>query len=176
MTPIVVADASPTMRLLYEDIFAPILTLVRVDDLDEALSMDTRCPYALGATVFRQAATASVFAQRIKAGVVVVNDVIVPTADPRLPFGGRGRSGYGVTRGAEGLLDLTVPEAIAVRHGRWRPHYAPSQPEDASLFQAYITAAHAASWPQRMTGLRRLVWTLVKRGRERPPSRLENAS
>jgi acyl-CoA reductase-like NAD-dependent aldehyde dehydrogenase len=176
MTPVVVADASPTMRLLSEDVFAPILTLIRVNDLDEALSVAKRCPYALGATVFGHPATARVFAQRINAGVVVVNDVIVPTADPRLPFGGRGRSGYGVTRGAEGLLDLTVPKAIAVRHGRWRPHYAPSQPDDVSLFHAYITAAQAGSWPQRMAALGGLFWALVKRGRERPLPHTEDAS
>jgi hypothetical protein len=35
-------------------------------------------------------------------GQCLINDVVIPTADPRIPFGGRGRSGFGVTRGAEG--------------------------------------------------------------------------
>ena len=68
-------------------------------------------------------------ARRVRAGSVCVNDLIVPTADPRLPFGGRGRSGFGVTRGAEGLLEMTVPKAISVRTGSFRPHLAaPSTP------------------------------------------------
>ena len=60
------------------------------------------------------------------AGSVVINDLIVPTVDPRLAFGGRGLSGFGVTRGAEGLLGLTVVKSIALRHGRFRPHFAPA--------------------------------------------------
>jgi acyl-CoA reductase-like NAD-dependent aldehyde dehydrogenase len=149
MTPIIVADAEPTMRLLQEEVFAPVLALVSVEDDAEALRAANGCPYALGATIFGQADTARRLAQHVRAGIVVVNDVIVPTADPRLPFGGRGRSGYGVTRGAAGLLELTAIKAITTRAGRWRPHYEPLKLGDESLFQTYIAAVHAASWRQR---------------------------
>jgi acyl-CoA reductase-like NAD-dependent aldehyde dehydrogenase len=149
MTPIIVADAEPAMRLLQEDVFAPVLALVTVDDDAAALRAANGCPYALGATIFAQADTARRLAQHIRAGVVVINDVIVPTADPRLPFGGRGRSGYGVTRGAAGLLELTAIKAITSRSGRWRPHYELLQRGDDSIFQTYIAAVHAASWRQR---------------------------
>jgi acyl-CoA reductase-like NAD-dependent aldehyde dehydrogenase len=149
MTPVVLADAAPTMRLLQEDVFAPVLALVPVDDDVEALHAASCCPYALGATIFAEADTARRLASHIRAGVVVINDVIVPTADPRLPFGGRGRSGYGVTRGAAGLLELTAIKAITARSGRWRPHYEPLLCGDDSLFQTYIAAVHAASWRQR---------------------------
>ena len=44
-------------------------------------------------------------------GFVTINDIIVPTADPRLPFGGVRGSGFGTTRGAEGLLEMTYPHA-----------------------------------------------------------------
>ena len=79
----------------------------------------------------------------MRAGVVVINDVIVPTADPRLPFGGRGRSGFGVTRGAEGLLELTVPKVVAVRRGRRLFHLEAPHPGDAELFRAYLNLTHA---------------------------------
>jgi acyl-CoA reductase-like NAD-dependent aldehyde dehydrogenase len=78
----------------------PTLSIIPVKDMDHALALSNDCPYRLGATVFGPAAAAAALAARVEAGCVVVNDVIVPTADPRLPFGGRGRSGYGVTRGA----------------------------------------------------------------------------
>jgi acyl-CoA reductase-like NAD-dependent aldehyde dehydrogenase len=169
MTPVIMADAEPTMRLLQEDCFAPVLALVRVRDDDEALAAAEHCAYALGATVFGQSGAAQALARRIRAGAVVINDVIVPTADPRLPFGGRGRSGYGVTRGAEGLVALTTIKAIAVRQGRWRPHYNPPQPEDAELFRAYIAAVHGDSWRARLTALVSGVRRLMQRGRQDRP-------
>jgi acyl-CoA reductase-like NAD-dependent aldehyde dehydrogenase len=150
MTPVLMADTTPVMRLLQTDVFAPVLALIPVHDDDEALAAAAPCPYALGATVFGQEQAARTLAQRVRAGVVLVNDVIVPTADPRLPFGGRGRSGFGVTRGAAGLLELTCLKAVAIRRGRWRPHYAPPLPQDEALFRAYMTAAHGASWRERL--------------------------
>ena len=56
-------------------------------------------------------------------GMIVINDVIVSTAHPATPFGGRRESGWGVTQGAEGLQQMTVPQVVSVRAGRFRPHY-----------------------------------------------------
>jgi hypothetical protein len=81
-------------------------------------------------------------AARVNAGSVVINDVIVPTADPRLPFGGRGESGFGVTRGAEGLLEMTVVKTISVRRGWFRPHLAPPRESDARRFAGMIRLLH----------------------------------
>jgi len=87
---------------------------------------------------------------RIDAGQVIVNDMIVPTADPRLPFGGRGASGFGVTRGAEGLLEMTTVKAIVTRRGRWRPHFVDPTPEVADLVEDYLQAAHGRGWLGRI--------------------------
>ena len=152
--PTVVAQAQPAMELLQHDVFAPWLALVPVADGEAALSAARLCPYALGASVFGPGASA--FARRVHAGSVCVDDVVVPTADPRLPFEGRGASGYGATRGAEGLLRLTVSKAISVRRGRFRPHLDPPRPDGARLFAAMIAALHGG-WP----GLRAAasIWT-----------------
>jgi len=125
------------------------LEIVAVRDDDEALRLAAENPYALGASVFGREPGATEFARRVRAGAVTVNDIIVPTADPRFPFGGRGRSGYGVTRGAEGLLAMTQVKAIAVRRGKSRPHLDPAGRNDAELFGAYIRAAHGGSWTAR---------------------------
>ena len=66
--------------------------------------------FALGASIFsRDIAKARALAARIKTGFVLINDLIVPTADPRMPFGGVKASGFGTTRGEEGLLEMTLP-------------------------------------------------------------------
>ena len=67
-------------------------------------------------------ARAAELAGRLRTGMVTINDVIVPTAHPGLPFGGRAESGWGVTQGAEGLLEMTVPQVVGVRKGSFRPH------------------------------------------------------
>jgi acyl-CoA reductase-like NAD-dependent aldehyde dehydrogenase len=165
MRPVVVADARPGMRLLQEDVFAPVLSLVTAADDEEALAADARCPYALGAAVFGGEAGARRLACRIAAGAVVVNDLIVPTADPRFPFSGRGRSGFGVTRGAEGLLELTTVKAVAVRRARFRPHLDDPLPADEGLFRGWLLAAHGRGAVRRCIGLRTIVRALRQRTR-----------
>jgi acyl-CoA reductase-like NAD-dependent aldehyde dehydrogenase len=163
-TPIIFAGMNPAMRLVQEDIFAPMLSLITVADDDEALAFAAQCPYALGATIFgRDESAALSLAARVHAGVVVINDLIVPTADPRLPFGGRGRSGFGVTRGAEGLLELTAPKTVSLRTGKSRRHFDPSQPGDAELFAAYIQAAHTSGWRKRLAALKKLFFAIKQR-------------
>ena len=140
--PIVVADAQPDLRLLRQDVFAPVLAIVPVRDMRHALQATEACPYALGASIFGPPAQARALAAHVNAGSVVINDVIVPTADPRLPFGGRAESGFGVTRGAEGLLEMTTLKAISLRRGWFRPHLADPAATDARRFAGMIRLLH----------------------------------
>jgi acyl-CoA reductase-like NAD-dependent aldehyde dehydrogenase len=151
IAPLLVANASATMRLLQEDHFASVAALVTVRDDDEALIANDHCPYALGVSIFsRNEREALLLAARVNAGSVIINDVIVPTADPRLPFGGRKHSGFGVTRGAEGLLELTVPKVVSTRRGKWRPHYAAPREDDAEFLTQFLSLTHAPKWSTRL--------------------------
>lgn len=162
--PVLLSNASASMRLLKEDHFGPAAAIVSVDDDESALALNDRCPFALGASVFSQDEPAAQrLAQRIDAGSVVINDVIVPTADPRLPFGGRRQSGFGVTRGAEGLLEMTQPKVVVTRQGRWRPHYEPVRDSDAEFFADFLSLTHAASWRARLAAAWRLTRAATKR-------------
>lgn len=142
---------------LQQRLGALLIPLVPVDSLGAALALSRQCGYGLGASVFGSEKAAVRFARRVYAGVVVVNDMIVPTADPRLPFGGRGKSGFGVTRGAEGLLEMTSIKAISVRGGKWRPHFAPRHATDSALFDGVLAALHAGTWSRRFDGFRQLL-------------------
>ncbi len=153
--PVVLAAARPEMALLVEDVFAPWLAIVPVAGPDAALAAAAQCPYALGASVFGPETAARAFATRVHAGSVCVNDVIVPTADPRLPFGGRGRSGFGATRGEDGLLEMTAAKAISVRRGRFRPHLHAPRPGDEARFAALVAMLHGG-WRARAAALRQL--------------------
>jgi aldehyde dehydrogenase (NAD+) len=165
MRPLVLSNASAEMRLLRSDVFAPVLSLVGVDNPDEALALDAQCPYALGATVFGPPTEARIFASRVQAGVVVINDMIAPTADPRLPFGGRGWSGFGSTRGAEGLLELTAPRVVIERKSKSHPHLDSLQPGDERMFESYLKATHSRRWSDRFGGWRNLFGDLRRKSR-----------
>lgn len=162
--PAVLAGVSPSARLLQEDIFAPVLALVTVKDDQEALMQANACPFGLGTAIFtRDEPAALALARRIQTGVVTINDLIVPTADARLPFGGRKRSGFGVTRGAEGLLELTVPKVITSTRRRFRPALERPQPTDQQLFLAYLNLVHGIGWKSRGAALISLILNLFQR-------------
>jgi acyl-CoA reductase-like NAD-dependent aldehyde dehydrogenase len=165
-SPFVLSGVSPSSQLLRQDIFAPLVCLVTVVDDDEAVLRVNDCPFALAASVFsRDEAAARALAARINTGVVTINDLIIPTADARLPFGGRARSGFGVTRGAEGLLELTAPKVVTVSRGRFRPAFDPPQPGDEALFSAYLGLSHGRTLTRRMVALVSLIRSLIHRNK-----------
>ncbi|MCC2662361.1 MAG: aldehyde dehydrogenase [Geminicoccaceae bacterium] len=150
-------DADPGSALLRADVFAPILAVVAVEDMADAVRLNGLCSYALGASIFGPADMARALAREVDAGSITINDLIVPTADPRLPFGGRRASGFGVTRGADGLLALTRVKTVALRRGSFRPHYAPPEPAQLEVALGYLRAAHAAGWRERARSLKALL-------------------
>ena len=162
--PVVLAGVSPSFRLLREDVFAPVLSLVTVGDDEEAVAHANDCPYALGASIFTKDEEAGQrLAVRLNAGVVSVNDVIVPTGDARVPFGGRARSGFGVTRGAEGLLELTAPKVVTISRSKFRPALEEPQPGDEVLFSSYLQLTHGIGWKNRAQALLQLLRQLASR-------------
>ncbi len=153
--PVLLLNVTPAMAIAQADIFAPVLMLLDVNGTEGVLEAQGACPLALTASIFGDERAARTLAAQLTAGTVVINDLIVPTADPRIPFGGRRSSGFGLTRGAEGLLEMTAAQAISVRRNRSTRHYEPTTPTHTRLFAGIITAAHSASLGQRWTGIRR---------------------
>jgi aldehyde dehydrogenase (NAD+) len=160
--PKIVVDARPDMALCREATFAPVMAVLPFDAIDDAVTMDRHCPYGLAASIFtRTPAKAITLASRLQTGMVTINDVVVSTAHPATPFGGVGRSGWGVTQGAEGLLEMTVPQVVSVRGGSFRPHYdmaAGSTVSHAEMVRGLLAFAHGATLGQRIKGM----WRLAK--------------
>lgn len=163
MQPLVLADIQPDMAIAREDLFAPVTSMIPVKDMSAALIADRHCPYSLGASVFGPHNAAEHWAAKIEAGCVVINDVIAPTADPRVTFGGRNQSGWGVTRGMEGLLSLTRPKTICARRGNWLPHLDKSNANNAEIMAELLQLFHAGSFRRRLQALRNIVFPGRKR-------------
>jgi acyl-CoA reductase-like NAD-dependent aldehyde dehydrogenase len=165
LRPAVVLDATPAMAVCREAAFAPVMAVLPYGTIGEALAMEAECPYALGASIFtRDTSAAARLAARLRAGAVTVNDVIVPTAHPATPFGGRGASGWGVTQGAEGLLEMTVPQVVSVRGGTFRPHYDTTPEQQLfseRLLRATLDLSHGETLGARIGGAWRLLKALL---------------
>jgi acyl-CoA reductase-like NAD-dependent aldehyde dehydrogenase len=146
------------------DFGIPVLSF---DTPDEAIAHANRGCLALGASIFADEAVARKIATRISAGAVVINDMIVPTADPRFPFGGRKASGFGTTRGEEGLLQMTVLKAIAVQGGRRLRHLEPLPENAEELFVGYVRAVHGRGFARRWRGWRQAAASVMAAGRKR---------
>jgi acyl-CoA reductase-like NAD-dependent aldehyde dehydrogenase len=154
---VVIGRAAPDMRIAQSDIFAPVLSIFDVPDTDAAIAAHAPCPYALTAAIFGQETGARALASRLPVGTVLINDLIVATADPRISFGGRKASGFGVTRGREGLLEMTVLKTLVTQHGRDLRVYRPTTANHQPFFAAYIEAVHGGGWRARWHGLRRFL-------------------
>jgi acyl-CoA reductase-like NAD-dependent aldehyde dehydrogenase len=96
VSPAVIADTSPLMRVNQEEIFGPVASTIRVNDYDEALSVANGGEFGLSAGIVTTSLKyARHFQRNVRAGMVMVN---LPTAgvDYHVPFGGTRRSSYGV--------------------------------------------------------------------------------
>jgi acyl-CoA reductase-like NAD-dependent aldehyde dehydrogenase len=164
--PLLVAGVTPQTAIARTDIFAPVLSLLPAQSMLHALEQYAQCPYALAASIFcgpRDEAKARSMAALLKAGTVLINDVIAPTADPRVPFGGRGISGYGVTRGEEGLLEMTAVKTLLVRKvgfgrgGLSTLHMRPLRTADTAIFSGLIGILHGKGLAQRRAALKILI-------------------
>jgi acyl-CoA reductase-like NAD-dependent aldehyde dehydrogenase len=140
------------------------IEMITVDSDDQAIALAAENPYALGAVIFGRGPDAARLAEKIRAGVIVINDMIVPTADPRVPFGGSGLSGFGTTRGEQGLLEMTKLKTVVVQQAKRLRHMEAPPPNAEALFSAYLAAAHRSGWRERFSALQNLARTLRNRG------------
>jgi len=92
----VLDHVTPEMRIAEEEVFGPVLAIVRAKSLDQALEIEARSPFGNAAAVFTErGATARYVAERATAGMVGVN-VGVPVPREPFGFGGWGDSAFGV--------------------------------------------------------------------------------
>lgn len=157
LRPVLLDRVRPGDPIASADLFAPVTSVIRVDRIEEAVAVVNDCPYRLAASVFGPASEARSLASRLRVGSVAINDLIAPTADPRLPFGGRGQSGFGVTRGAEGLLAMTTTRVISQHRSRIAVHLQPRRPSDATTLLGALQLFHAGTLAGRLAGMRRIV-------------------
>jgi RHH-type proline utilization regulon transcriptional repressor/proline dehydrogenase/delta 1-pyrroline-5-carboxylate dehydrogenase len=120
--PHIFADVSPTARIAREEIFGPVLAILRAGDLDEALRIANGTDYALtGGTFSRSPANLERAQREFRVGNLYLNRAITGALVSRQPFGGFRMSGIGSQAGGtDYLLQFVLPRTITentVRRG-----------------------------------------------------------
>jgi acyl-CoA reductase-like NAD-dependent aldehyde dehydrogenase len=104
--PTVLLDARPGMPAFDEETFGPVAAVAVARDEAQAVELANATPYGLGLSVWsRSTERALAVAARVTSGAAFVNAVVA--SDPRVPFGGTKRSGYGRELADLGLLEFT---------------------------------------------------------------------
>ena len=107
--PTLVTDVQPTTRLMREETFGPVLPVLTFDSDEEAIHLANDSDFGLGASVWGRTAHATAVARRVRAGSVLVNDLISGFAVSAAPHGGLKKSGMGRTHGVLGMRELVAP-------------------------------------------------------------------
>jgi succinate-semialdehyde dehydrogenase/glutarate-semialdehyde dehydrogenase len=145
--PTVLANVDHSMRIMREETFGPVLPIMAVASLDEAIRLANDSEYGLTASGWtRSEETARLLQNRLAAGVVTINDCVSSYGEPTAPWGGIKQSGIGRTHGLLGLREMVQAKYVTSDRSRgpalwWFP-YGESY---GRLMQTANRAMHSAS-------------------------------
>ena len=108
--PTVFSGVNSSMRIVKEEIFGPVITLMSYDDIDDAVTTANDTDYGLSAVISGDPAEAAKVAPRLRAGMVAINNW---GPAPGAPFGGYKQSGNGREGGVYGLRDFMEMKSIS---------------------------------------------------------------
>jgi acyl-CoA reductase-like NAD-dependent aldehyde dehydrogenase len=131
MDAVVLVDVDHRMLVMREETFGPVLGVMKVKDMDEAIRLANDSTHGLTGSVWsRNARRAEAIGRGIQAGVITINDHLVSHGMPETPWGGFKASGIGRTHGELGFQEMTQPQAIvhdvlgSAKRALWWPPYS----------------------------------------------------
>jgi succinate-semialdehyde dehydrogenase/glutarate-semialdehyde dehydrogenase len=113
LSPGILENIPQSSKAFHEEIFGPVACLFKVDDLNEAIALANDSPFGLGSAIFTDDKVEQDQAiEELEAGATFINSMTA--SDPRLPFGGIKRSGYGRELASEGLRAFCNVKTVSI--------------------------------------------------------------
>jgi succinate-semialdehyde dehydrogenase/glutarate-semialdehyde dehydrogenase len=113
-TPTMVADVRPGMPLFDEEVFGPVAPIIIARDTADAVSLANLTKFGLGVSLFtNDLEKAQKMVSDFNDGAVFINDLV--KSDPRLPFGGTGRSGFGRELAIQGIREFVNIKTVYIK-------------------------------------------------------------
>lgn len=112
-SPTVITNVTEDMPLFLEETFGPVAAITRVASFEEAIKLSNKSRFGLGVSIVSgDAGQVLKSADQFEEGAVFINSIV--KSDPRLPFGGVKKSGYGRELSMEGILHFTNKKTVYV--------------------------------------------------------------
>lgn len=112
--PTVLGNVTNTMPAFTEETFGPLAAMIKAKDTDEAFKLSEQSPFGLGVTVCtRDIEKALANTGKVSDGAYFINELV--KSDPRLPFGGTKRSGYGRELAKDGMMEFINRKTVYVK-------------------------------------------------------------
>jgi succinate-semialdehyde dehydrogenase/glutarate-semialdehyde dehydrogenase len=109
--PTVLSDVKKGMAVYREETFGPVISIIPIKNEEEAIAVANDSEFGLGGSVWTEdLVRGEAVARRIATGAVFVNGLV--KSDPRLPFGGIKKSGYGRELGEFGIREFVNVKTI----------------------------------------------------------------
>lgn len=156
VAPVVLSGVNHDMLVMKEETFGPVLGVMRVDSIDDAIDLANDSSLGLTGSVWSgDRKKAFSIARRIRAGAVTINDHLMSHGLAETPWGGFKESGIGRTHGETGFQEMTEPQVIVEdimpfvkRNMWWHPH-------DKKVYdglKGLLEMLYGASLKSRITG------------------------
>jgi succinate-semialdehyde dehydrogenase/glutarate-semialdehyde dehydrogenase len=155
--PTVIVGVDPSMRIMREETFGPVLPIVPFETDDEAIALANDSEFGLAASVWtRDKRRGEAVARRLQAGTVMINDVVSYFGISEAPHGGVKASGIGRTHGRLGLEEVVRTKFVDTDHMAMlpKPWWYGAGPGFARGIESLIDALHGRG-PSRIAALLR---------------------
>ncbi|GAB4573476.1 MAG: aldehyde dehydrogenase family protein [Anaerolineae bacterium] len=154
--PTILTDVTPEMRICQEETFGPVIAVMVVDDEDEAVHLNNATVYGLTASIWtRNKARGMALAHRLNVGHVSINEHMVISGVPEVPWGGVKSSGYGRMHGRAGLLEMTYSQTIDVKRfpTPFEPFWYPYSASKQALLRRAVSLLYGTTLLDKLRGL-----------------------
>jgi acyl-CoA reductase-like NAD-dependent aldehyde dehydrogenase len=120
--PTVLKNVNPKMQIAQEEVFGPVAPIIVTDNEVEAIELANDSEYGLGASIWTQDLDkAERLSNSVESGIVSVNNVVA--SDPRVPFGGVKKSGFGRELSRYGMLEFVNIKSVRFYDQLIHNHY-----------------------------------------------------